>query len=140
MKKYLLCFYTLVISLSLLFCSFSVSFAEIEWDIIDKIPVTCTPLDTAISSDGSVVYILCSKNILLFSTREKKVTDTIPITENFTQMALTSDGKGLLLTDSAKKQLSIMQISEVYNIPVGTSPVIGKKDASVSVFAFMDYQ
>jgi protein-disulfide isomerase len=76
----------------------------------------------------------------VYALAEKKVTAVIPLTGEFPQLALSPDGEQLFLTQGTGKQLSIIQISQVYDIPKGTSPVIGKATAPVTLFAFLDYQ
>jgi WD40 repeat protein len=115
-------------------------FAKVESKILKNIPLDEAPRDITVSSDGAVAYILCDKNILIYSTQENKVVDTIPLTGEFSQIALSPDGEKLFLTDTKKKQLSIIQVSQVYDIEVGQSPIIGKAGAPVTVFAFLDYQ
>ena len=115
-------------------------FAKVESKVLKNIPLDETPRDITVSSDGATAYILCDKNVLIYSTQGNKVIDTIPVTGTFSQIALSPDGGKLFLTDTSKKQLSIIQISQVYDIEVGQSPIIGKADVPVSVFAFLDYQ
>jgi DNA-binding beta-propeller fold protein YncE len=140
MKKYLSHFFALFIAITLTFCFSTGVSAKIEWDIINTITLENRPLDIAISSDGTIAYILCKKNILLFSTKENKIIDTLPVTDKFSQIALSPDGEKLFLTHTTKKHLSIIQLTQIYEIEVGQSPIIGKVDAPVSVFVFLDYQ
>lgn len=114
--------------------------AKIEWSIMAKVKLDDVPKDMAISSDNATVYILGTKNILIYSIPENKITDTIPITKNYSQIVLSNDGEKLFVTDPESKDLSIIQVSEIYDIPVDQSPVIGKSDAPVRVVAFLDFQ
>lgn len=140
MKKHLK--YVLYLSMAITagLCFSTVVSAEVEWSTLKDIELKETPLDIAVSKDGLTAFILCEKSIKLYSIREGKVTDTIPITASFSQIALSPDGQTLLLTDAKNKQLSVIRVTPVYNIEIGLSPVIGKADAPVTVFAFMDYQ
>jgi protein-disulfide isomerase len=123
-----------------IFCSLSDAGAKIEWSILKNIPLDDTPRDVAITREGATAYILCSKSVQVYSIAENRITDTIPLTGEFSQLALSPDGEQLFLTRDAGKQLTIIQISQVYDIPRGTSPVIGKATAPVTVVAFLDYQ
>ena len=114
--------------------------AEVEWNTLKDIDLQEAPLDIAVARDGMTAFILCEKSIKLYSIREGKVTDTIPITGGFSRIALAPDGETLLLTDTRKKQLSVIRVTPVYDIEIGQSPVIGKADAPVSIVAFVDYQ
>ena len=140
MKKYLLHFFVFFIAIAVTLCFSTSVFAKVEWNVINRIALEDNPLDIVISRDGATVYILCEKNILLYSLRENKVTDAIPVKGKSSQIALSPDGEKLLLTDTENRQVSIIKISEIYDIKVGQSPVIGKADAPVHVFAFFDFQ
>jgi DNA-binding beta-propeller fold protein YncE len=140
MKKKSLHFITLSIIFATALCFPTTVLAKIEWKVLDSIPLEDKPLDITISRDGATAYILCKKKILLYSTQENKVTDAIPITGSFSQIAISTDGERLLLTNTKKKQISIIQISKVYDIEVGQSPIIGKANAPINVFLFFDYQ
>ena len=121
-------------------CFSTSALADVEWNTLNDVNLQETPLDIAVSTDGRTAFILCEKSIKLYSIREGKVTDTIPITARFSQIALSPDGQTLLLTDTEKKQLSVIRVTPIYDIKIGQSPVMGKTDAPVTIFAFMDYQ
>lgn len=114
--------------------------AKIEWSVLKNINLDDTPRDIALSREGTTAYILCSKSVQVYSIPENKVTSVIPLTEEFSQLALSPDDGQLFLTKAAGNQLSVIQISQVYDIPRGTSPVIGKAAAPVTIYAFLDYQ
>ena len=138
MKRPLL--YVVMFCLAGALCFSANSLADVEWNTLNDVDLQEAPLDIAVSRDGMTAFILCEKSIKLYSIREGKVTDTIPITARFSQIALSPDGETLLLTDTEKKQLSVIRVTPVYDMKIGQSPVIGKADAAVSIFAFMDYQ
>ncbi len=130
----------LVVSGMLVLCVSQSVQAKIEWNLLNTIALEDTPLDVVISKDGLTTYILCEKKVLLYSTQEKKVTDTIPVTDSFTRIALSPNGESLFLTNPKKKEITIIQVTPIYDIKIGQSPVIGKPDAPVSIVAFLDFQ
>ncbi len=138
MKKKFPHFLIIPIVMTLFFSNFVL--ANVEWTTLKNIDLQDNPRDIAISKDGSIAFILCEKSIKLFSPSKRKVTDTMPITGSFSQIALSPDGETLLLTDTKNQQISMIQVTPVYDIEIGDSPIIGKKDAQVTVFAFIDYQ
>lgn len=145
MKNYFLkrniVFFILVICSLCCFSGFKkTADAKIEWSIIKKIKLDDAPKDMAISGDNATAYVLGTKGILIYSIRENKITDTIPIEGNYSQIELSKDGEKLFITDPELKELSIIQVSEVYDIQAEQSPLIGKSDAPVSVVAFLDFQ
>lgn len=139
MKKFILYFFVFFVAIPIVFGFPTSVFAKITWHMQDEINLEDKPLAIAVAKDGTA-YILCDKSIAIYAPREKKITDTIPITKKFSQIALTPDEQHLLLTNTDKKQVSIIEISQIYDIEIGQSPIIGKKDAPVRIFAFFDYQ
>ncbi len=113
--------------------------AKIETKVLQSITLEDTPKDITLSKDGSTAYILVKNAVLVFSVREKKVTDRIALDGSFSQIALSADDEKLFLTGN-KKNLTILEVSRVYDIPIGTSPVLGDADAPVTVTAFLDIQ
>jgi len=130
----------LIFCIAVVLCFSANALAKVEWNTLNDVDLQEMPLDIAVSRDGMTAFILCEKSIKLYSIREGKVTDTIPISASFSQIALSPDGQTLLLTDTKKKQLSVIRVTPVYDFEIGQSPVMGKADAPVSIFAFMDYQ
>lgn len=115
-------------------------FSAVEWEMEDSIVLEDKPIAIVLSRDGSTAYFLCRGKILLYSTKSKKVTDTIPVEGNYSGIALTPNGEKLLLTDTGNKQIAVISISRIYDIKIGKSPIIGKKDAPVNIVAFLDFQ
>ena len=140
MKKHLFHPAVLFCALAVVLSLTTAPFAKVEWEILKDITLTDDPRDIVIASDGSTAYILCSKSVQIYSTREKKVTGSIPLTDDFSQIAIAPNGEQLFLTKTAGKQLSVIKVSQIYDIPIGTSPVIGKAGAPVTIYAFLDYQ
>ena len=122
------------------FCFKTDGWAVLQWDFLQSISLNESPKDITISQRGDVAYILCLNSIQKYSFRERKITDTIPLSNDFSQIALSPDGEKLLLTDSKNKQISIIQLFQYYDMEISNSPVIGKKDAPVAIFAFLDFQ
>ena len=140
MKNFLLRQAMFLFAVAATLCFATGVFAKVEWEILKNITLDDNPRDIAITGDGKTAYILCSKSVQIFSTRGNKVTGTIPLKDDFSQIAISPDGEKLFLTKTTGKEISIIQISQVYDIPIGNSPVIGKKGAPVTFFAFLDYQ
>ncbi|MCK5011261.1 MAG: hypothetical protein KAS98_12285 [Deltaproteobacteria bacterium] len=140
MKNYLLRQAMFLFAVAATLCFATGVFAKVEWEILKNITLDDNPRDIAITGDGKTAYILCSKSVQILATRGNKVTGTIPLEDDFSQIAISPDGEKLFLTKTTEKEISIIQISQVYDIPLGNSPVIGKKGAPVTFFAFLDYQ
>jgi len=130
----------LFLAVTITLCLSASVLAKVEWSIVNRIELEDSPLDLAVSRDGTTAYILCEKGLLIYSIVQNKVTDTIQLKGKFSQIEISPGGENLLLTDTEKKQVSIIRISQIYDIKIGQSPIIGQVDASVNVFAFLDYQ
>ena len=128
------------IALVALLCMTASASAKIEWEFLSDIPVSETPKDIVLNKDGNTIYILGTENIHIYSLREKKITDTIPVKNNFSEIALSPEGDHIFLTSAKNKKVSIIEISEIYDLKIGNSAVIGNRNAKVSVVAFLDYQ
>lgn len=140
MNKNISHYFPLFLAVMFALCLSTSVLAKVEWSVVNRIELEDNPLDIAVSRDGTTAYILCEKGLLIYSTLQNKVTDTIQLTGRFSQIAISPGGENLLLTDTEKKQVSIIRISQIYDIEMGQSPVIGQVDAPVNVFAFLDYQ
>ncbi len=140
MKNYLLRQVMFLFAIAASLCFATGVFAKVEWEILKNITLDDNPRDMAITGDGKTAYILCSKSVQIFSTRGNKVTGTIPLEDDFSQIAISPDGEKLFLTKTTGKEISIIQVSQVYDVPIGNSPIIGKAGVPVTVFAFLDYQ
>ena len=140
MNKNISHYLSLFLAVTFALCLSTSVLAKVEWSVVNRIELEDNPLDIAVSRDGTTAYILCEKGLLIYSILQNKVTDTIQLTGRFSQIAISPGGENLLLTDTEKKQVSIIRISQIYDIEMGQSPVIGQVDAPVNVFAFLDYQ
>jgi len=114
--------------------------ARIEWNFLNDINLDEKPLDIAITKDGATHYILCEKSIKIYSKSDNKISDTILLDHSFSQITISPNGENLLLTDTENQKISIIEIIQIYDMEIGQSPVLGKADASVTIFDFSDYQ
>ncbi|MFH2093162.1 MAG: thioredoxin domain-containing protein [Pseudomonadota bacterium] len=115
-------------------------FARIEWRILNGIQLDDTPVDTAVSYDGTTVYVLCSESINVYSMPLMELVESIPLQSHFSQISIGPDDKTLFLTDEAGKRVSVVEVTPVFDINIGHSQVIGKADAKVRIVLFSDYE
>ncbi len=140
MMKRILCS-LLLLTLSLSFTTWPTSvYAGFEWSISKNISLDDTPRDVAVTLDGGTLYVLCDKSIQIVSMHEQNVKGSIPLQSSFSQIVVSPGGQELIVTDTDKKLVSIIEISQFYDIPAGTSPIIGHEKAPVIMTAFLDYQ
>ncbi len=114
--------------------------AKIEWEIIRDIELSAKPIDLALASDGTTAYILTEKNITIYSLQNNRIVDTLPLSTTFSSISVSPRADMLLLTSARDNAVSMISIAEVFDIPIGTSPVIGSRDARVTLTMFFDFQ
>jgi len=145
MKKMLL-FFGLT---ALLLTGAAPSQAKTEWELLRDIRLDEKPIDVAMSADGSTAFILTKQtsafiltrqSIKIYDMQDGRVVDTIPLNKKYTGISTAPRGNILLLTSSSDKSISILQISQSIELTVGTSPVIGPRQAPVTLTAFIDFQ
>lgn len=129
-----------VIVLAAMLGGLSPAFATVEWDIVQNISLPATPKDITLSPDGTTAYILGGRTITIYSLAENSIVDTIQLEKQYARIALDAKTERLFLTDTKNSELSVIQISRIYDIPAGDSPVIGQPDAPVTIVAFLDIQ
>jgi protein-disulfide isomerase len=84
--------------------------------------------------------VLCDTSSYIISISDRRITWSLPVGGGYSRITITPSGDELILTGTEKKRLSIIQVTQVYDIPAGGSPVIGNSKATVTVTAFLDYQ
>ncbi len=139
--KTLIIFSALLVSLGFSLGTLSgTAFAVVEAEVFKSIAIEEKPLDVAVSMDGTKAYVLGEKNLFIFNIPNYELVNKLPLAGNFSRLTLSPDGGSLYLTDSVAKQVTIMQVSEIFNIEIGQSFIIGNKNAPVHIVAFLDYQ
>lgn len=140
MKKTVLKFMPFLAAVLLLLSFAAGASAKVEWENLKDIQLPENAKDIAITADGSRAYILGTNNIHIYSLQEQKIIDAIPVQDSCLKIALSPEGDRVFLTRSKDNSISIIEISEIYDLTIGDSAVIGSKKAKVSVTAFLDYQ
>jgi thiol-disulfide isomerase/thioredoxin len=116
--------------------------AKTEWKMDPVVELDEKPIDTALTADGKKAYVLTKKNILIYGVGEGRIIDTIPLEKKYNSISVAPKGDVLLLTRGSmfEKTISKITISQTFDIPIGTSPIIGPADARVTLVVFSDFQ
>jgi thiol-disulfide isomerase/thioredoxin len=116
--------------------------AKTEWKLDPVVELDEKPIDTALTADGKKAYVLTKKNILIYGVGEGRIIDTIPLEKKYNSITVAPKGDVLLLTRGSmfEKTISKITISQTFDIPIGTSPIIGPADARVTLVVFSDFQ
>ena len=115
-------------------------YAEIDTTLIKQTNLDVQPLDIASSVDGKTIYVLARGEILVYSVDEGKVSNRIPVDNDFDKLTYAARNNALILTSSSSKTLKIIQVDYVYKIAIDGLPFKGPADAAVTIAVFNDYQ
>jgi len=115
-------------------------YAEIDTTLIKQTNLDVQPLDVAASIDGKTIYVLARGEILVYSVDEGKVSNRIPVDNDFDKLTYAARNNALILTSSSSKTLKIIQVDYIYKIAIDGLPFKGPADAAVTIAVFNDYQ
>ncbi len=125
---------------SLLFVPQHAVAQEMEWTIKTERNLEATPLDTAVSADGRLIFILSPGEILVYSVLQQKVINRIPVDKRFDRVTFSRADNTLIVTSSSAKVLKTIQLEFIQNIDITGLPFKGPANAPVTVAVFNDYQ
>ena len=116
--------------------------AKTEWNLEQELQLDEKPIDTAFAADGRQAYILTTKNILIFNVAEGRIIDAVPLEKKYDSISVAPKGNMVLLSRGGlfDKTVSVMTFSQTFDIPIGTSPIMGPADAPVTLVVFSDFQ
>ncbi len=114
--------------------------ANVDVQQVQTMQLAVSPVDTAVSADGKLVFVLTAKMQVEVYTAQGKHKDSIKLQGKFDRIAVSPKGDTLFLTDTASKTVNVLSVSFVQNIDIAGSPFKGPEDAPVVVVLFSDYQ
>ncbi|MBW1920394.1 MAG: hypothetical protein DRH11_10270 [Deltaproteobacteria bacterium] len=114
--------------------------ADISLSTIKQIPLGSQPLDVAASPDGRKIYILLEKEIAVYSLREGRITNHLPLSQRFDRLTFSPRINALILSSSSEKTVSVVEIEDIFKINISGAPFHGPENAPVTVVVFGDYQ
>jgi hypothetical protein len=114
--------------------------AEVEWKVFRSLDLKAAPLDVAASMDGQRLFVLTPGEILVYSIGEGKITDQIPVDQEFDRIVSIPRGDTLTISSSKKKLLQVVMLETILKIDVSGLPFKGPKDAPVTIAIYDDYQ
>jgi hypothetical protein len=104
---------------------------EMEWTIKTERNLEATPLDTAVSADGRLIFILSPGEILVYSVLQQKVINRIPVDKRFDRVTFSRADNTLIVTSSSEKVLKTIQLEFIQNIDITGLPFKGPANAPV---------
>jgi len=123
-----------------LFIGTQPAYARVDLTPLEQTNLGVQPLDVATSPDGKLVFVLTRKQVLVYSIREKRITNRIPLTGSFDRVTYSPEANLLILTSSAAGTLKTIKVEPVFSIDIAGHPFKGPADAPVTIAVFDDYQ
>ena len=114
--------------------------ADVEWKTLKEIDLKTEALDVATSPDEQVLFILSRGEVLVYSLREGKVTERIPLDKEFDKLNYLPRTNALVLTNTSMRNLRIIKMEFIQNFDITELPYQGRENAPVTVVVFNDYQ
>jgi hypothetical protein len=114
--------------------------AEADLKTLRELDLKTKPLDVSPSADGELLFILAPGEVLVYSLREGKITERVPVGKEFDRIAASPRGNLITVTSSTKNSLQILLLDFTYPIDVTGRPFKGPENAPVVVAVFTDYQ
>ena len=114
--------------------------ATVQAEEINQLNLNREPLDVVASSDGQHVFILVKGQVLVYSLRQNRLTDSIPVEGAFDSLTYATKNNTLVLSSSTEKKLRIIRIEIKQDIDITGHPFRGPAKAPVTIAVFSDYQ
>jgi len=114
--------------------------AEVDFKTVRELDLKTRPLDVTPSADGELLFILTPGEVLVYSLREGKITERVPVGKDFDRITASPRGNLITLTSSTKKTLQTVLLEFSYPIEVTGLPFKGAENAPVVIAVFTDYQ
>ena len=114
--------------------------AEVETQQLRTLQLSVAPLDTAVSADGKLIFVLTKKMQVEIYTADGRYKDSLKLTDQADRIAVSPLGDAIFLTDTVSKKVRVIKVSFIQDIDVKGSPFKGPVDAPVVIALFSDYQ
>lgn len=126
---------------ALLFClALSVSSASADWNLNQTFQLPETPLDSFLSADKDIAYILVPGKVLVYSLKENRIVDFMPVDRSMDRLTVNDTNGIFLLTSTEKKNLQVYKLDRRAQIDIKGHPVQGEANAPVTIVVYNDYQ
>ncbi|MCP4748442.1 MAG: thioredoxin domain-containing protein [Desulfobacteraceae bacterium] len=122
-------------------CLPSILFAKgnIVWEELNQLSLEEKSIDTAISYENRMIFILTKKKIHFYSMDKKSIIESIETDQKYNTITSAENGI-LILTSNNPASMKIKQFSIVYDIDISNRPFRGAENAPVTLVVFDDYQ
>jgi len=99
-----------------------------------------TPVDIAVSSDGRWTFVLTSGGEIAIYGVAGDLVQTLKVDKGYNSIEYSPAGNKLILGGPAKRELSVLTLTMVYDLDYSGSPFKGPANAPVTIAVFNDFQ
>jgi len=114
--------------------------AGVDWEIITTLDLEKEPLDTALSPDGRMLFVLTDGGEILVYSTGRTPMYRIPVGVDVDQIKVGPGGNVLVLGSRKDRKVRIISLSYIQDINLSGSPFKGEAEAAIAVAAFNDFQ
>ncbi|MEJ2198191.1 MAG: thioredoxin domain-containing protein [Desulfuromonadales bacterium] len=114
--------------------------AEMQVELNKRQPLGKTPLDIAQSVSDGRVFVLLEGGTVQILSADGQIQERFQADPDVTTLEVSPDGQRLYLGNAKRNELQLVEISNVYDLPVNNSAIKGPVDAPVTVMVFDDFQ
>jgi hypothetical protein len=114
--------------------------ALVEWNIEKTLHLEKSPVDVAVSNDGSWIYVLTEQGDIAIYSGDGTLRDKISVDKDVDSIRVGPQEDILLLSSKKSKTVEILALDFIQEIDVSDSPSKGPADAPVEIAVFSDFQ
>ena len=114
--------------------------AGVEAEDVKNIQSSGSPIDTALSGDGQLLFVLTNQGKVEIYTKHGQFIDAIELKAPADRITSSAEGEMIYLSDSASGQIKMVAVDFIQKIDIVGSPYKGVAEAPVAVAIFSDFQ
>lgn len=114
--------------------------AEIDWDILRTLEIGDSPVDIALSPNGSRIFVLTKNSQLQVYDIEGRLMGQMPVGPDVNQINTIQREDIVFLSSSKGKTIQVVMVDLIRQINVSGSPYLGAAEAPITVAVFSDFE
>ena len=111
----------------------------VDWQVINTLDLPATSRDLAVAADGRL-YLLTDDGHVKIVAADGSDLGRIEVGGGADRIFLGPGGERLYVSDRNGRQLKIISLADVVDIPLNGSPFRGPAEAAITVVVFSDFQ
>lgn len=138
--------HTSLLIISAVICSLVISVngmaatVGVEATTLKQLAIDKPPLDVETSTDGKLMFVLVSGEVLIYSNLSDRPINRIAVNTHFDCMTFAEKLDLLILSSNSNKKVEMVRIDLINEVSTEGSPYFGRADATVTITVFDDYQ